>query len=85
MDNKSLTNVQLEKFLHGAQLKSYSFNLYKTDKKKNKLNISLSVVGSDIKQKNILRNKLNSFSNNPVSSHLDFFNTVSCLFRINFF
>ena len=29
-----LTNVQLEKFLHGAQLKSYEFNVYKTNKKK---------------------------------------------------
>ena len=34
LENNSFTNVQLEKFLHGAQLKSYNFNLYKTDKKK---------------------------------------------------
>ena len=33
-ENNSITNIQLEKFLHGAQLKSYNFNLYKTDKKK---------------------------------------------------
>ena len=33
-ENVSFTNVQLEKFLHGAKLKSYNFNLYKTDKKK---------------------------------------------------
>ena len=31
VENNSFTNVQLEKFLHGAQLKSYNFNLYKTD------------------------------------------------------
>ena len=30
-----ITNIQLEKFLHGAQLKSYEFNVYKTDKSKN--------------------------------------------------
>ena len=34
VENNSFTNIQLEKFLHGAQLKSYNFNLYKTDKKK---------------------------------------------------
>ena len=59
VENNSFTNVQLEKFLHGAQLKSYNFNLYKTDKKKN-VNINLSVVGSNTKQKNLLRNKLNA-------------------------
>ena len=40
LTNNSLTNVQLEKFLHGAQLKSYNFNLYKTYKK-NKFIINL--------------------------------------------
>ena len=45
--------------LHGAQLKSYNFNLYKTEKKKN-VNINLSVVGSNTKHKNLLRNKLNA-------------------------
>ena len=34
LENNSFTNVQLEKLLHGAQLKSYNFNLYKTVKKK---------------------------------------------------
>ena len=29
-----LTNVQLEKLLHGAQLKSYEFDVYKTHKEK---------------------------------------------------
>ena len=59
VENNSFTNVQLEKFLHGAQLKSYNFNIYKTDKKKN-VNINLSVVGNNTKQKNLLRNKLNA-------------------------
>ena len=55
----SLTNVQLEKFLHGAQLRSYEFNLYKTDKVKNEAN-NLYVVGDKSKRSNVLRSKLNS-------------------------
>ena len=58
-DVSSLTNVQMEKVLHGAQLKSYDFNVYKSNKNK-EFNISLSIVGKNIKKKNILRNKLNS-------------------------
>ena len=54
-----ITNVQLEKFLHGAQLKSYEFNVYKTDKSKN-LTTNLYVVGHKSKKTNLLRNKLNS-------------------------
>ena len=59
VENNSFTNAQLEKFLHGAQLKSYNFNLYKTDKKKN-VSVNLSIVGSSVKQKSLLRNKLNA-------------------------
>ena len=54
-----ITNIQLEKFIHGAQLKSYNFDKYKSDKLKN-LNINLSIVGSNFKKSNLLRNKLNS-------------------------
>ena len=54
-----LTNVQLEKLLHGAQLKSYEFNVYKTDKTKNETN-HLYIVGDKSKKTNVLRNKLNS-------------------------
>lgn len=54
-----ITSTQLEKFLHGAQLKSYEFNIYKTDKSKN-LIIDLYVVGHKSKKTNLLRNKLNS-------------------------
>ncbi|MDA9683927.1 leucyl aminopeptidase [Candidatus Pelagibacter sp.] len=54
-----ITNIQLEKFLHGAQLKSYEFNVYKTDKSKN-LTSNLYVVGNKSKKTNLLRNKLNS-------------------------
>jgi len=54
-----ITNIQLEKFIHGAQLKSYNFDKYKSDKLKN-VNINLSIVGSNFKKSNLLRNKLNS-------------------------
>ena len=54
-----LTNTQLEKFLHGAQLKSYNFNIYKSENKKKAL-INLNVVGNDTKNTNLLRNKLNA-------------------------
>ncbi|MDC3049396.1 leucyl aminopeptidase [Candidatus Pelagibacter sp.] len=54
-----ITNIQLEKFLHGAQLKSYEFNVYKTDKSQN-LTTNLYVVGHKSKKTNLLRNKLNS-------------------------
>ncbi len=56
--DNSLTSIQLEKVLHGIQLKSYNFTIYKTDKKKN-LGINLYIVGNDNK-KNLLRNKLNA-------------------------
>ena len=60
VSNKSyLTNVQFEKFLHGAQLKSYEFDVYKTIKSKNEI-IDLYVVGDKSKKSNLLRNKLNS-------------------------
>ena len=58
--NNSLTNVQLERVLHGAQLKSYNFSIYKTDKKKQNLNLKLSVVANSLNKRNILRNKLNA-------------------------
>ena len=55
----SLTSVQLEKLLHGAQLKSYDFDIYKTEKSKNVIT-KLYVVGTKYKKTNLLRNKLNS-------------------------
>ena len=54
-----LTSVQLEKFLHGAQLKSYDFNVYKTDKAKNQTS-NLYVVVNKSNKSNALRKKLNS-------------------------
>ena len=47
-----ITNVQLEKFLHGAQLKSYEFNVYKTDKSKIS-NTKLYVVGNKYRKINL--------------------------------
>ena len=55
----ALTIVQLEKLLHGAQLKSYDFDIYKTDKSKSVIT-KLYVVGTKYKKTNLLRNKLNS-------------------------
>jgi len=56
----SLTNIQLEKLLHGVQLKSYDFGTYRTYKKNKIVNYNLSVVGNNAKKKSILRNKLNA-------------------------
>ena len=56
----SLTNVQLEKMLHGVQLKSYDFETYRTYKKNKTVKFNLSVVGKNTKKKNTLRNKLNA-------------------------
>ena len=58
-NTSNLTSVQLEKLLHGAQLKSYDFDVYKTDKLKN-LITNLYVVGNKYKKNNLLRNKLKS-------------------------
>ncbi len=56
----SLTNVQLEKLLHGAQLKSYDFDTYKTEKKNKKIYNNLNIVGNKTKKSNLLRKKLNA-------------------------
>ncbi len=53
----SISHVQLEKFLHGAQLKSYNFEVYKSDRLQNK-NISISLIGNNFNKTNLLRNKL---------------------------
>ena len=58
-NSSNLTDVQLEKLLHGAQLKSYNFNVYKTDKNKD-LFINLHILGKKYKKTNLLRKKLNS-------------------------
>jgi len=54
-----ITHIQLENAIHGAKLKSYNFNIYKSNDKKNK-NINLYVVGKQIVRSNILRKKLDA-------------------------
>jgi len=51
--------TQLEKTIHGAKLKSYNFNLYKSNNKKNKI-FNLDVIGKYTMQSNILRKKLDA-------------------------
>ena len=54
-----ITHIQLENVIHGAKLKSYNFNIYKSNDKKNK-NINLNVVGKQLIKSNILRKKLDA-------------------------
>ncbi len=54
-----LTNIQIEKILHGAKLKSYNFNIYKSNNKKNKF-INLNVLGKQISKSNDLRKNLDA-------------------------
>ncbi len=59
-DKNSLTNVQLEKLLHGVQLKSYNFQIYKSDAMKKIKHTNLNVVGGNLKKTNLLRDKLSA-------------------------
>ena len=53
--NKSeINNLQLERIIHGAKLKSYNFDIYKTNNKKNK-NINLNIVSNQTTKINLLR------------------------------
>ena len=54
-----LSQDQLERIIHGAKLKSYNFNIYKSDKNKNK-NISLNIIGKKINKSNKLRKNLDA-------------------------
>jgi len=54
-----INNIQLEKILHGVKLKSYSFDIYKSNNKKNKI-INLNIVGTQTNKSIILRKKLNA-------------------------
>ena len=54
-----INNLQLEKILHGVKLKSYSFDIYKSNNKKNKT-INLNIVGTQTNKSIILRKKLNA-------------------------
>ena len=47
-----INNIQLEKTIHGAKLKAYNFDIYKSNNKKNKT-INLNVVG-ETKRKSLI-------------------------------
>ena len=55
-----LTNVQIEKLVHGAQLKSYDFSIYRTNKKNKTIVNNLNIYGIKSKGNNLLRKKLNA-------------------------
>ena len=55
----NINQIQLEKIIHGAKLKSYNFNIYKSIENKNK-NINLNVVGKQTVKSNTLRKKLDA-------------------------
>jgi len=57
--NANINNIQLEKIIHGAKLKSYNFDIYKSKNKKNK-NVNLNIVGKQTSKSNILRKKLDA-------------------------
>jgi len=59
INKNEINHTQLEKAIHGAKLKSYNFNIYKSNKNKSK-NINLNVVGKKIVKSNTLRKKLNA-------------------------
>jgi len=54
-----INNIQLEKLVHGAKLKSYSFDVYKSNNKKNITTI-LNIVGESNSKSLILRKKLDA-------------------------
>jgi len=54
-----INDAQLEKTIHGAKLKSYNFNIYKSNNKKSE-KINLSVVGKKIVKSSALRKKLDA-------------------------
>ncbi len=58
-NNNLLTSIQLERILHGLQLKSYNFNIYKTEKQK-ETNFNISIFDNTKKNSNLLRKKLNA-------------------------
>ncbi len=61
INRTTLTNLQIERIVHGARLKSYSFDIYKSKKEKNKI-FNLSVLGKDIARSNKFRSKLEALS-----------------------
>ena len=60
-DKTYLTNLQVERIAHGAQLKAYSFDIYKSKNQKNKI-FNLSITGKKITKSNKIRSKLQALS-----------------------
>ena len=58
-DKIDFTHDKIEKIIHGVKLKSYNFNIYKSNSKNIK-NINLEVVGKKISKSNILRKNLDA-------------------------
>ncbi len=59
LSSLKITNVQIERILHGATLKSYSFEIYKTKKNINKF-ININIVGKN--KKSIIKKKLDALT-----------------------
>ena len=59
LSSLNITNVQIERILHGATLKSYSFEIYKTKKNIKKF-ININIVGKS--KKSILKTKLDALT-----------------------
>ena len=59
LSSLKITNVQIERILHGATLKSYSFEIYKTKKNIKKF-ININIVGKS--KKSILKTKLDALT-----------------------
>ena len=59
LSSLKITNIQIERILHGATLKSYSFEIYKT-KKNTKKFININIYGSG--NKSTLKKKLDALT-----------------------
>ena len=59
VDKNNINKIHFERILHGAKLKSYSFDIYKSNNKKNKT-IELNVLGKEVTKSTIFRKKLDA-------------------------
>ena len=61
LKNNNLNYMQVERIVHGAKLKSYDFEIYKSSKKKNNT-INIDVLGANKNSSIQLRKKLSSIT-----------------------
>ena len=61
LKNNNLDYIQVERIIHGAKLKSYDFEIYKSNKKKNDT-ININVIGTNKSNSIHLRKKLSSIT-----------------------